>query len=278
MNDERLAERLPLDEHAGPAPRLPKDRAAAMIAQALDEGYAVLPPPAAVRASRSPIFMRLSVAAGVLLALAGSAFAARRYWVARESAASAPAAHAAKPAHAKPHHEPPPPSAAAPEPEPEPVLEPEQEPTPLATPTRAERRSTHELPRDVRDVPEDLLQAANRLRAEGRFAAAADVYGLVYERHPRSISAYVARVARASIELEHLNDPRLARALFSKALRSEPGGALDIEARQGLALALRDLGDTAAESSALRELIAAHPTAPAAERARARLRELPGAH
>lgn len=64
-----------------------------------------------------------------------------------------------------------------------------------------------------------------------------------------------AEVARATIELEHRGNPRLARKLFTRALRSQPEGALDIEVRQGLALALHDLGETAAEAQALRALV-----------------------
>jgi tetratricopeptide (TPR) repeat protein len=123
-------------------------------------------------------------------------------------------------------------------------------------------------------APDDLLQTANRLRAEGRFREAAETYGLVYERHPHGLSAYVAEVAAASLELEQLGGPARARRLFERAIAAEPGGALDIEARQGLALAARDLGDARAELAALQGLISAHPRSPAAGRARLRVREL----
>ena len=261
---------LTLDERGGPAARVSRERALAMIDRALDE--ALLPPTtASTRAegrSRSRSFAWLASAAALLLALAGSAFAALHYW----GAASRPATKAA-PAVAR-RAVAPPPSAAAPSAEPAPAVEPA-----LLEPPAAARAPDHAARAEppARAEPEDLLQAANHLRAQGRFDAAAEVYALVYERYPGSISAYTAQVARATIELEHRSNPRLARALFTRALRSQPQGALDIEVRQGLALALHDLGDAAAEAQALRALIANLAESPAAERARARLHELEAA-
>jgi TolA-binding protein len=96
----------------------------------------------------------------------------------------------------------------------------------------------------------------------------------VYERFPKSLSAYVAYVAGAAIELEHLSNPTRARKLFEQALHDRPQGALDLEARQGLSLTLRDLEDRPAERRVLNALIAAHPDSPAARRAQVRLREI----
>jgi tetratricopeptide (TPR) repeat protein len=148
----------------------------------------------------------------------------------------------------------------------------------------AEERDEPSAPRVNRAVhdhdkaePEDLLQRANRQRAEGRFQSAADTYAQVYERYPRSLSAYAAQVAAASIELEHLGKPDHARKLFESALRSHPKGALDLEARQGLSLSLRELGRDRDEVSSLRALIRDHGESPAARRADARLKELTSA-
>jgi TolA-binding protein len=137
-------------------------------------------------------------------------------------------------------------------------------PTTLARPSRASERN----------APEDLLQKANHQRSVAQFREAAATYAQVYERFPRTQSAYAARVAGAAIELEHLSNPTRARHLFEQALRDEPHGALDLEARQGLCVALRDLEDRAAEARALHALINAHPDSPAARRAQVRLREL----
>ncbi len=265
--------RLTLDERGGPALRLPKERARWMVEHALDEAFAEsgaagsedTPDTSMHRRVRS--FGWLACAAAVLLALAGGAFAALRYWsgVARKPPTTVSPVAAHTPAT--------PPSAAST------TLAPAPLPGPAALPQSTERQEPRQTPHaeaTSHQAPDDLLQAANRLRAQGRFAAAAEVYALVYERHPGSIAAYTAEVARATIELEHRDNPHLARTLFTRALRHHPSGALDIEARQGLALSLRDLGDNTAEARALRELVAAHPGSPAAERARAQLRGLEG--
>jgi tetratricopeptide (TPR) repeat protein len=218
-----------------------------------------------------------AIAAGALLALAGSAAAARYYFdfgvtqpVARPAVPQAPvpAPHApAQPtaardgdsdgdetARAEPSAE-----ASAP-------LEPSGT-NALAAKPRGSARTT---------VAEDLLQRANQQRAAGEFRLAADSYALVYERFPKTLSGYVARVAGASLELEHLSNAGRARKLFEQALRDQPGGALDLEARQGLSMALHDLGDRAAERRALEALVATHKSSPAARRAEARIRELAG--
>ncbi len=248
--DPELLARLPLDRHAGPAHRLLKDRAGAMIERALDAGLQAVP-----ATSRGVRWQAVASAAALLLVLTGSAFAALAPWL---RAPQQTAALEARPVPAKKHVQSPAPARVEP-----------GEPLSAAPEPRAVERA-----RAVSSEPDDLLQAANRLRAQGRFAAAADVYKVVYEQHPGSTSAYVAEIARASLELEHLAEPRHARLLFSRALHEQPRGALDIEARQGLALALRDLGDAAAEARMLSELIAAHPDSPAAKRAQARVAEL----
>jgi tetratricopeptide (TPR) repeat protein len=150
------------------------------------------------------------------------------------------------------------------------------EPAPLdVTPEPRASRASAGRGRDAREhVLEDLLQQANRARADGEFREAAALYAEVYESRPSSLSAYVALVAAASLELEHLDRPARARKLFETALAARPKGALDLEARQGLVLALRDLGARNEEIAALRKLIALHPSRPAAARARARLAEL----
>jgi hypothetical protein len=76
--------------------------------------------------------------------------------------------------------------------------------------------------------------------------------------------------------LEHLSNPLKARKLFELALQERPKGALDLEARQGLSVALRDLEDRSGERDALRALVSRHPGSPAARRAQVRLMELGG--
>lgn len=265
----RLPLQLPLDDEHGPAPRLPRGQADALVSAALIEydrviadtqpqthgAHKALPRTAAGT-------VKWAAAAGAVVALAAGAAAARYYF------------HAAEPAHpvqqrapakvvapAQPQAEP---EAPAPEVAPEPSVPERVGPTTLSKPNRASERS----------APEDLLQKANHQRSVAQFRDAAATYAQVYERFPRTQSAYAARVADAAIELEHLSNPTRARRLFEQALRDEPHGALDLEARQGLCVALRDLEDRGAEERALHALINAHPDSPAARRAQVRLREL----
>ena len=261
MNDREFELSLPLplalDGHAGPATRIGRDRAAAMVEAAmLAYDGAAAPPP--TRSARGRVW---GLAAGSLLAVVAGVAAARYYYVGQR-AANDPAPVPARRVVATPH---------SPEPMPEVVDEPSAEP--LALPAAEKRLQPTNL---ERSAPEDLLQRANRLRAAGQFRQAAQTYQQVYEHYPRSTLAYVARVAAASIELEHLSNPTRARRLFEQALSAQPHGALDLEARQGLGTALRDLEDRRAEVRVLESLVNAHPDSPAARRAQVRLHEIAG--
>jgi tetratricopeptide (TPR) repeat protein len=250
---------LPLDDHPGPAPRIVRERALAMVEAALLD-FQSAQPIAAQR--RYTLGRTLAIAASVLLALAGGAAAARYYFDFGHDQRSLPQ-QVEPAAQVEPHAV----AAPAPATEPAPVEPPNLETAPPPAASKANRALD-------RAAPEDLLQKANHLRAEGQFREAAHTYGLVYERFPRSLSAYVARVAAGAIELEHLSNPTRARRLFEQALREQPKGALDLEARQGLSVALRDLEDQQAEVRTLQALVGAHPDSPAARRAQVRLREL----
>jgi tetratricopeptide (TPR) repeat protein len=271
VNDSEPEPALPaplvLDNHAGPAARITRERAAAMVeAAVLGFDRAA---PARPRRQFGPL---LVIAASVLLALVGGAAAARYYFQfgrpqggvqAPEKGAPQARDQTASRAVAK----------SQPIPAPAPlVTESPSEPAPLPAAAKTARPALAE-----RTAPEDLLQRANHLRSAGQFREAAQTYTLVYDRFPKSLSAYVARVAAAAIELEHLSNPTRARRLYEQALREQPQAALDLEARQGLSVALRDLEDRPAETRALRALVAAHPDSPAARRAQVRLRELGGA-
>jgi tetratricopeptide (TPR) repeat protein len=277
LDDPALAASLTLDERGGPAPRISRERAAAMIDQAL--ANMPLAATATPVARGQGLLRTLAIAAGALLMLTGGVALARFAYeqlIAKHATVDPPAAVPAAPklpaALAKPAAEAvvnPAPVQAAPDPAADSERVADSEPV-----TGAARPAVRK-PHDAL-APDDLLQKANRLRSTGEFAEAAATYSQVYERDPRSLSAYVAEVAAASIELEHLAHPANARKLFERALRTQPAGALDLEARQGLTLSLRDLGDPAAEASALRSLIEHHPSSPAAKRASVRLNELAG--
>jgi tetratricopeptide (TPR) repeat protein len=256
-DDDRLLLGLSLDDRAGPARRISRDQAASMVDAALAE-WAV---EQAIPPARSRVFPTVAMAAIVLLAVVGGASAARWYFDRSPQPSVehlAPMAPRVSPKRA-----------AQPTQLPEVTLEAERE---IPHAPRAAKHEAHE-----KAEPEDLLQRANQLRAAGRFQTAAETYAQVYERYPRSLSAYAAQIAAASIELEHLGKPQHARKLFETALRSQPHGALDLEARQGLSLSLRDLGRDRDEAEALRALIRHHGETPAARRAEARLKELTSA-
>jgi tetratricopeptide (TPR) repeat protein len=268
-DDDLLLTGMRLDERAGPARRISRDQSLAMIESALDVWQGELP----VAPKKRSWLPAVAVAASLFLAMVGGASAARWYFgkaepkpVVTSGALSENAVRRA------PHKTSLPPVTL----EAEPLEQEREEPS-------APRRSQVLLARGParfdsaaheKAEPEDLLQRANRLRAEGRFQSAADTYAQVYERYPRSLSAYAAQVAAASIDLEHLAKPDRARKLFESALRSHPRGALDLEARQGLSLSLRELGRDRDEASSLRALIRDHGESPAARRAEARLKEL----
>jgi tetratricopeptide (TPR) repeat protein len=256
-HDELLLERLRLDDRAGPARRITKDQALALVDEALAtwEGERLVP-----ERRGAGLWQSVAVAAGLLLAVVGGASAARWYYGAAESPPTG--AESTRVAHKR--HAKAPASAVTPEQETQIDVE------------SLEPRATKVARHVERAEPDDLLQKANHLRAEGRFQAAAETYAQVYERYPRSLSAYAAQVAAASIELEHLGKPLRAQKLFESALHAYPKGALDLEARQGLSLALHDLGKRKEEVRVLRSLIAAHAASPAARRAEARLKELAG--
>lgn len=258
-----MASYLVLDDRPGPAPRISREKALAMVETAL----AALPPPVAAPRRIAAAGRTWLAAAGVVLGVASGAAAARWYFTEPKAPESAPAKVAPAPpaprVAAEPAQVAPPPPAAA-----------------VAAPTPAEEADEVEASERSasstrgRGAPEDLLQKANRLRTEGRFRDAAQTYSSVSDRYPKTLSSYVAQVAAASIELEHLSNPGRARRLFERALREHPEGALDLEARQGLATALRDLGQEKAEIDALHRLIDVHPGSPAAKRAALRLSEL----
>jgi len=120
----------------------------------------------------------------------------------------------------------------------------------------------------------DLLKQANDLRRQGDFAGALELYQAVIRRYPSTMSGYVARVSAASmLSGKH---PSRAVDLYQTARRQRANGALDLEIRQGLARAYRQLVDVAAERRELSEIVSRYPGTASAEHARERLKELAG--
>lgn len=247
----------------GPALSIGPERADALIARALHEAKQT-PAPSAGPGRKLRSRRTLVVAALVLLA--SSAAAALYQSVLRSSEpppAPTPAAGAAVAKHEG--TSPPPAPPARPEPESAAV---DDEPPPVA-----EEPPTTTAPAPAAAVkPEDLLSKANQLRREGRLGEAETAYTQLIRREPHSASGYVARVALAELKLGKA--PRDAIDLFLAAQRQSPKGALDIEIRKGLAMALRSVGDRSAERRQLGQLLALYPKSVAAEWARTRLQEL----
>jgi tetratricopeptide (TPR) repeat protein len=255
--------RLSLDSHAGPAARISKDRARDLVLAAMtsaaDSGQRAEPSPTTVGGGRSKRSSLAVAAAALLVAFISGASASLWVWGRRESNA-------------------------------EPVTQPKAAPerTPRATPAgnapelELERDGEYDdsnskapaRPRRAEALSEDLLERANRLRAEGAFAEARDTYAQVVRRYPSTLSAYAAQVAAGSLELEHLSQPDEARRLFERALASRPAGALSLEIYQGLAASYAALGRTRDEARTLRRLVSSYPHAHAAKRANVRLEEL----
>jgi len=238
--DPALAARFALDGRAGPAQRVSSQHAAMLVQGALDAaGTGGMSD--AWRAARSSPWKAAGMAgAGLLLAGAAAALYVRT---------------------------------ASPQAPPTSSMQ-----TAPAVKTTSQAASTSEASPTVSEasaaVLDDMLERANRLRAKGDYVGAERLYARVFQEHPGSLAGYVARVAAASIRLDHLADAQGARALLQGALRERPGGVLDLEVRAGLSKAERALGDQGAERAALQALVKAHPASLAAERARERLREL----
>ncbi|MBI4509798.1 MAG: tetratricopeptide repeat protein [Deltaproteobacteria bacterium] len=249
-----------LDERPGPARRISSRQAADMVRLAMEAAKAepVTPP----RRSR----WKLALALVATLAMAGSAAAAISWHLRERTALPKPS-----PAWGI---EPPTPQAPA-VPQPPPPIAP---PLPAEVATGVEvpvpKRSAHVSRQPKEEVPEDLLAQANRLRAARRWQEADTVYRQVIAKFPGTTSAHVARVASASLHLEHLDDPRGALRLYEGALRGTPSGALTEEARYGIAESHRALGSPGEELKALRAFIEHHPDSPLRGRAMARLREV----
>lgn len=143
----------------------------------------------------------------------------------------------------------------------------EPRPEPEVEPSRPAPEEPAPAPRS--EPTADLLERANRLRGERQYADAARLYGRAASGRGRR--AYVASVAAAELELEHLDRPRSALRHFQRAARLDSDGPLDLTVRSGTARAAARLGRTQLEQRALRQLVERHPDSAAAARARTRL-------
>lgn len=138
-----------------------------------------------------------------------------------------------------------------------------------APPAGPRARTLKGEPAPAATAPEDLLLVANRLRRNGEWAKAEEKYLEVTRAQPGTLSSYVALASVGSLRLRR--DPRSALQAYERARAQNPSGPLDADIRWGIANAQRALGNPGAEQKELEALLRAHPGAPSAERARARL-------
>ena len=121
-------------------------------------------------------------------------------------------------------------------------------------------------------TPEALLEQALRFRARGQFRRAADVYRKIHEANPGSAIGGTALVSLGELSLSSLNDARGALTAFNTYLAR--GGALSQEAAFGKIRALRALGRTAEERSAIEQFLSQYPSAAQSRILRERLAAL----
>lgn len=282
--DDEIAAALlsPLDEHTGPARRLPQAKANAMIASIVDAAMNERPGDAGDKpgsqvdrtagVNRTPRRLAPLLAVALVAAAvvgAAAAVVTTRYFSPVRVREEVPPSPPNVPAPAK-----------LPEtqvPKPELVI---TEPTIIDEPEPAQRPRTHKPEsKEKIDLPvdapaDDILALANQRRKEHAWKDADALYRRVLKQYPRSDASIVAEVSSATIHLEHLGDAPGALAGYRRALAARPAGALGEEARWGIAEAFRAVGDTKGEAFALRVFIDTHPHSAMAPVAKKRLAEL----
>jgi hypothetical protein len=250
----RLRVLLTLDDE-GPAQRL--DAAAldaqvgVVLARHLQGGSVPAP-------RRAPTSRPLWWGAAAALAF-GSAAAA--LWLG--GATAPPPAPAPTPAPA-----PAPASASAPAPAPA------SAPAPAPAPAPATAPAPGTAPATAPAHASDLLARANKLRADGKYRAAEELYLKVAADPRDALSAHVALVAAGDLALQAMHEPTRARRFYRRALDARNDGPLAQEALLGVAATHRAEGQVQQERQALERLLEVHATGPAVTRARLRLGEL----
>lgn len=250
-DQDRLFKQLfPLDNKLGPV-RIAPRRARAIVENALDIWQQEQVGTKAPRRSRNKMFFL----AAAIVAFASAAAGLFHAWTVRKEP---PSQIDTQPSRVSERVV-----------EPEAIEQPtEPEPIPVAS-KESTRRSTKV--RKIRKQAEDLLKTANQLRQQARWRDAERTYRRVNTIYPKSPSAYVALIAAASIRLEQLSDAKGALDLYGRAVKIDPSGALDIEARMGIARAFRQLGMREREIKSLRRFLQKYDSGPMAQQAKQRL-------
>jgi hypothetical protein len=119
----------------------------------------------------------------------------------------------------------------------------------------------------------ELLALARQALREKRWADAASSYSSIVTSFPSSPEAHTVLVPLANLEVDRLG--QAAAGLKHLDAYLSTGGPLIVEARLARIRALRSLGRTAEETSAIDEFLAAHPSSLEAESLKQR-RKTPG--
>jgi hypothetical protein len=120
---------------------------------------------------------------------------------------------------------------------------------------------------------EDPFARARLLRGRGQFAAAAALYESIHDASPESASGRAALLGLAELRLSDLHDAAGALRAFDAYLAGG-NNALSREAAYGRIRALRALGRSAQEWTAIEAFLRAYPSGPEAESLRQRLSDV----
>jgi PEGA domain len=119
-----------------------------------------------------------------------------------------------------------------------------------------------------------VLALARERRAHGDVDGSVAAYRELFERHAASVEAHAALVPYGELQLERLSDAGGALASFDRYLAR--GGPLEEEAIFGRIRALRALGRTGDERTAIENFVRRFPSGPLASSLRERLRAMEG--
>lgn len=127
---------------------------------------------------------------------------------------------------------------------------------------------------DAEVSAEQLLQQANLARRNGNVAQASKLFRYLQQRHPNSRESRLSLVAFGTLLLD-TGQAAAALDQFNRYLATSSGLSLNAEALFGRGRALAQLGRTADEQAAWRQLIERFPSSPYVSHARKRLAASP---
>lgn len=279
----------------------PTEQDEALLSRALDHFDQFEAEPSRGR-ERSAMWVRLAVAAAILLMTGGSAAAVISIvsgWIERRDveergsvpeeqpdevpqapgSSNRPAASSRAPGR-PPAAEEIEGAARAPQTETSTSLPPPQVPPPRSRPSPPPRRPDHEPTPTHDDVEShqhsatELMRLATEARRAQDYHQAVQLYQELGRRYPGSREEVTSRVPMGRLLLHQLNDPAGALRAFDRYLQAAPQGTLAQEALVGQALSFGRLGRSSEERRAWSTLLERHAGSVHGPRARRRLQEL----